>query len=198
MNRSYSKKRHINESNLKLDERFINERASDIRNYAINDLGWKEKNDELSSGGDITSELSTIINELVYSAHTYVPGPGCKGTFTSGNDKFHKNRKSRHNQGMAVDVTMESSCHGKFIDLLNVFKTKYPGFSFIDEYKNPSKGSTGGHFHISYTKGSPEVNSSGDFDVSGSTSSSSSSTPSGSESEIGKQFLSNVFFGGKR
>jgi hypothetical protein len=37
------------------------------------------------------------------------------------------------------------------------------------------------------------VNSSGDFDVSGSTSS-----PSGSESEIGKQFLSNVFFGGKR
>lgn len=186
MNRSYTKKRHINESNLRLEERFINERASDIRNYAIGKLEWEEKGSELSSGGEITDELAGVINELVYSANTYVPK--CKGVFTSGNDKFHKNRKSRHNQGMAVDVVIDSSCHSKFIDLLNIFKSKYPGFSYIDEYKNPSKGSTGGHFHISYAKGSPEVGSSGDFDTSGSTQSTTSGSSSDS-SGIAKEFL---------
>jgi hypothetical protein len=39
---------------------------------------------------------------------------------------------------------------------LNTYKSKYNGFSFIDEYTNPTAKATGGHFHISYRKGDPE------------------------------------------
>lgn len=188
---SNSKTRHIQECNNNIEKRFLNERASDIRNYAIGKLEWKEKGSELSNGGEITGELASVINELVYSADTYVPK--CKGVFTSGNDTFHKNRKSRHNQGMAVDVTMEPSCHKNFIDLLNIFVKKYPGFSYIDEYKNPSRGSTGGHFHISYNKDNPETGSSNDFDSSTAT---TASTEGDDNSKKGAEIMKSILQGG--
>jgi len=181
----------IQESNILLEKRYLNEKVSDLRGY-MTKTGWKEKESELSSGGDITDELTDILNKLMYSASTYV---GCKGTFTSGNDKFHKNRKSRHTQGMAVDVVMDPSCHSKFIELLNQFVKLYPGFSYIDEYKNPSKGATGGHFHISYSKGNPETGTSGDYDSSSSSQTDSTSTDI--DRNIGAKIMKSILTGEK-
>ena len=53
-------------------------------------------------------------------------------------------------------ITLDQSCRSAFITLLNTYKTKYNGFSFIDEYTNPTAKATGGHFHISYRNGAPE------------------------------------------
>lgn len=156
---SISKVRHIQECNKKIEKTFITEKVSDLRS---NMYPWTEKGNELSTGGEITDDLSNILKELISSVNRQFPN--CKGHFTAGNDEYHKNRKSRHNQGMAVDVTMDSSCHTNFKTILDQFKTKYPGFAYIDEYKNPSKGATGGHFHISYNKNNPEIGSSNDFE----------------------------------
>lgn len=186
---SNSKTRHIQECNNNIEKRFLNERASDLRNY-MGKVGWKEKGTELSSGGDITDELSNIMNDLMYSATSLYK---CTGTFTAGNDKFHKTRKSRHTTGQAVDVVMDSSCHKNFIDLLNIFVKKYPGFSYIDEYKNPSKGSTGGHFHISYNKGNPETGPSNDFDSSTTT---TASTEGDDNSKKGAEIMKSILQGG--
>ena len=138
--------------------------SSDVRSK-ISSLGYDENAKELTSGGELTSELSDILIKLM-DDWVKIGGKSCKLMFTSGNDKFHKNRKnSLHKTGQAVDITLPKNCHSSFIKLLNTYKSKYNGFSFIDEYTNPSKGATGGHFHLSYKSGSPESSSSVDGDT---------------------------------
>ncbi len=135
----------------------VNESADAIRQIAIRQYGWKEKSGQLSGGGEISSDLSKIVNELI--AEFNEKYPECVGTFTSGNDQFHQNitsYTSLHTKGLAVDLTLPSSCHSSFIELLKQYKSKYDGFSYIDEYRNPTKLATGGHFHVSYRKGKPE------------------------------------------
>jgi hypothetical protein len=120
-------------------------------------LGHSENRSELTSGGEISSEFLDVLSKFI-DEWTQIGGGSCKVMFTSGNDNFHKNLggKSRHSVGQAVDLTLPNSCHTKFIELLNTYKSKYDGFSYIDEYRNPSKHATGGHFHLSYSKGKPE------------------------------------------
>jgi hypothetical protein len=135
----------------------VNEGADDIRQISIGQHGWKEKSGQLSGGGEISSDLSKIVNELIGEWNQ--KNPQCKGTFTSGNDVFHQkitSYTSLHTKGLAVDIVLPSSCHSEFIELLKKYKSKYDGFSFIDEYRNPTKMATGGHFHVSYRKGRPE------------------------------------------
>jgi hypothetical protein len=135
----------------------------------IKGLGHSEKGSELTSGGDLNAEFLDILS-LLFAEWEKI-NPNCNLIFTSGNDAFHKGITtyvSRHTKGEAVDVTLDQSCRSAFITLLNTYKSKYNGFSFIDEYTNPTSKSTGGHFHISYRKGDPE----------GSGKSSSTSTPS--------------------
>ena len=135
----------------------VNESADDIRQIAIGQHGWKEKSGQLSGGGEISSDLSKIVNELIGEWNQ--KNPQCKGTFTSGNDVFHQkitSYTSLHTKGLAVDIVLPSGCHSGFIELLKQYKSKYDGFSFIDEYRNPTKMATGGHFHVSYRKGRPE------------------------------------------
>jgi len=132
----------------------LNEISSGEFRGKLKSLGHSEKGSELTSGGDLKSDLLTIFSELMDEFKK--TNSSCNMTFTAGNDKFHQSRKSRHTAGEAIDVVLPSSCHGDFIKLLEKYKSKYNGFSFIDEYRNPSKGATGGHFHVSYRKGSPE------------------------------------------
>lgn len=140
----------------------VTEKSQDLRNYAISKLGWSEKSGELSSGGELKDDFTKILNELIYDYSKVAPG--CKGQFTAGNDKFHhgiKDYVSRHTKGEAVDVTLPESCRESFTRLLKNYTSKYFGFSFIDEYKKPTKKATGGHFHISYRKSAPEGSSGG-------------------------------------
>jgi hypothetical protein len=119
----------------------------------IKTLGHSEQGSELTSGGELNPKLLDILS-LFLDEWTKMSGNGCKLKFTSGNDKFHQNRNSKHKIGDAVDVTLSSSCHSKFTELLNTYAKKYPGFVYIDEYKNPSPGASGGHFHINIGGGS--------------------------------------------
>jgi hypothetical protein len=110
-------------------------------------LGHKEKGSELTSGGELNPKLLDILTPFL-DEWSKMGGNACKLQFTAGNDKFHQDRNSKHKTGDAVDVTLPTNCHTKFTELLNSYVKKYPGFVFIDEYKNPSKGATGGHFHL--------------------------------------------------
>jgi hypothetical protein len=123
----------------------------------IKSLGHSEKGSELTSGGDINPDFLNILTKLLEEWEK--SNPNCNLKFTSGNDKFHKgitSYTSRHTKGEAIDVTLDQSCRGTFISLLNSYKSKYNGFDFIDEYTSPTAKATGGHFHISYRSGAPE------------------------------------------
>jgi len=81
---------------------------------------------------------------------------------TAGNDKYHKtaNPGSKHNKGMAFDVTPDMQGHAKdelskkeialMNEILKKAGKKYSGLSFLDEYTNPTKHSTGGHIHVEF------------------------------------------------
>lgn len=140
----------------------------------IKGLGHSEKGSELTSGGDLNADFLEILTLLFEEWEK--TNPNCNLIFTSGNDAYHKkitDYVSRHTKGEAVDVTLDQSCRSAFITLLNTYKSKYNGFSFIDEYTNPTSKATGGHFHISYRKGDPEGSS---VSSSGNTSTNTSNT----------------------
>jgi len=158
----------------------------------IKSLGHSEKGSELTSGGDLNSEFLDILS--LFFAEWEKINPNCNLIFTSGNDAFHKGITtyvSRHTKGEAIDVTLDQSCRSAFITLLNTYKSKYNGFSFIDEYTNPTAKATGGHFHISYRKGDPEGsgknNSSSTGDTTGDTTGNiTADTRSYTASEVGE------------
>jgi hypothetical protein len=123
----------------------------------IGSLGYSEKGNELTSGGNLNTDLLDILSQLFDEWKK--SNPNCPIKFTSGNDSFHKGITtyvSRHTKGEAVDVTLDQSCRQSFITLLDSYKTKFNGFSYIDEYTHPTSKATGGHFHISYRNGAPE------------------------------------------
>lgn len=130
----------------------LNEDASDLRD-TLSDLGYEEKSGSLSSGGEISDSLSTIVSKILKDFKN--TSPDVKIRITAGNDTFHKtlNYKSKHVEGNAIDLVLNpynSNSSKAFTDILNKYKLNDNKFSFIDEYKNPSKQSTGGHFHLSY------------------------------------------------
>lgn len=133
----------------------LNESASELRT-TLDQLGYDEKGSELSSGGEITKEISSIVSEILKQYKN--AKPNVKVIATSGNDRFHKNLSynSKHKTGQAVDITIQpynTENANALITILNQFKSKDPKFSYIDEYRNPSKASTGGHFHLQYGEG---------------------------------------------
>lgn len=130
----------------------LNEDANKLRT-TLDNLGYSEKGSEITSGGNITNEISSIVSSILNDFKQ--TNPNVKVTVTSGNDNFHKRLgyKSKHTEGNAIDITLnpynvESS--NDFTSILKKYKSKDSKFSFIDEYKNPSAASTGGHFHLQY------------------------------------------------
>jgi hypothetical protein len=135
--------------------------SSDFRTK-IKTLGHSEKGSELTSGGELNPKLLDILSPFL-DEWTKIGGNGCKLQFTSGNDKLHqdRNNNSKHKIGNAVDVTLSTSCHIKFTELLNTYVKKYPGFTYLDEYKKPSPGAVGhGHFHINIGGGNTNTQTS--------------------------------------
>lgn len=65
--------------------------------------------------------------------------------FTGFNDKFHLDRNSKHNQGTALDFTINDPSMAA--EVAATVKG-IPGISnVLDEYNKPSAGATGGHIH---------------------------------------------------
>ena len=126
----------------------LNETAEDLRN-TLDTLGYGEKGNELSSGGEISNDLSSIVSQILSDYKK--TNPSVKVTVTGGNDNFHKKLgyKSKHTEGKAVDVTLNpynQQNAGVFKKILDKY-TK-GDFSYIDEYENPSGSATAGHFHL--------------------------------------------------
>ena len=133
----------------------INEDASILRN-TLNQLGYDEKGGELTSGGNLSKEISTIVSSILNEFKKIKPD--VQVIVTSGNDSFHKKigYKSKHSEGNAVDLVLKpynSDNANSFLTILNKYKSKDSKFTFIDEYKNPSGAATGGHFHLQYGGG---------------------------------------------
>jgi len=130
----------------------ISESANKLRT-TLNQLGYDEKGNEISSGGEISNELSTIVSDILKDYKS--TNPNVNVIVTAGNDRFHKNLNyvSKHAKGLAVDLVIKpynKQNAASFINLLNTYKTRDPKFNYIDEYSKPTKASTGGHFHLQY------------------------------------------------
>jgi hypothetical protein len=133
----------------------LKEAAEDIRS-TLGSLGYQEKGSELSSGGQITDQLSTVVNNILKDFKS--AKPDVKVTITGGNDKFHQGLgyESKHTLGQAVDLVLDPynpDSANAFIQVLNKYKAQDNKFSFIDEYTNPSGAATAGHFHLQYGEG---------------------------------------------
>jgi peptidoglycan hydrolase-like protein with peptidoglycan-binding domain len=135
---------------FKKDETILNEASTQLRSD-LKSLGYKEKSGQLSSGGEITDDISKIVGDILKDFKN--TNPNVSVTVTSGNDKFHKNRKSTHNSGNAVDLVLQPAnkdTKKAFENILNLYTNKDSKFKYINEYDHPSEGSTGGHFHLQY------------------------------------------------
>lgn len=151
------RKRILNLHESATKRQYLKESAEDLR-VALDDLGYKEKGNEISNNGEITDELSNIAIELFNTVKRRLPKVSIK--VTAGNDRYHSNMSgSLHPKGMALDFTIKPTKYNSTVeDILKEFKTKNPGFRYINEYVNKSKNWTGGHFHISYQKGVEVMN----------------------------------------
>ena len=120
------------------------------------------KGDELTNGGDISDEWSSILNDL----DDLLDDSDIEYEITAGNDKFHQNRSknSRHKIGCAVDFalringtpisknTFNENYAFKVYEIMDELSTKYGSlvdFSWLDEYNRGAAYSTGGHIHMS-------------------------------------------------
>jgi len=84
--------------------------------------------------------------------------PGEFGQFTAFHDVFHggANPSSRHNQGLALDYTINDP--SKSSEATQITKQILRGaglsegkdYNVEDEYKNPSAHATGGHIHVEF------------------------------------------------
>jgi hypothetical protein len=138
-----------------LENKNVTERAQNLRN-TLKSLGYTEKGSEISSGGEITNEISNIVSEILKEYKQ--TNPDAKVRITSGNDNYHQDLSyaSKHKTGNAIDITIEpynSKNANDFINIVKKFIQKYPKLGFRDEYTNPSKAATGKHFHLEYGSG---------------------------------------------
>ena len=142
-------------SKFKSDNDIINENSGSLRT-TLTSLGYDEKGNELSSGGEITDELSDIVSNILKELKQ--TSPETKVTITSGNDQFHQGLgyNSKHTEGKAIDLTLNpytSDISKIFTSILDSYKSKDSNFTYINEYDHPSGAATGGHFHLQYNEG---------------------------------------------
>lgn len=72
--------------------------------------------------------------------------------FTSFNDSFHSGKKSKHNQGLALDFTVKDS--SKYAETASAVRRRLAELGIegtvLDEHNNPSPNSTGSHIHVQF------------------------------------------------
>ena len=116
-----------------LTKQLTNETAEDVRN-TLNQLGYAEKGNELSTGGEITNDLSTIVDQVLSDFKK--TNPNVKIIATSGNDRYHKGLgyQSKHTEGKAIDLTLNpynNETDSAFRKILDSYKSKNANFSYI-------------------------------------------------------------------
>jgi len=119
----------------------------------LNSLGYSEKGEELSNGGDITEELFRFASSLFTRIKQILPDISI--VVTGGNDIYHQNvtYRSSHAAGLGLDFVIAPQTPAnklKVEEILGGFAggNQDKSVSFINEYDYPSTAATGGHFHI--------------------------------------------------
>jgi len=130
---------------------------------AIRTAGYVEKGEELSNGGDITSETATMAISVIKKVKELIPGLILR--FTGGNDAFHHKLKyvSRHTKGRGIDFVLRPATPANIKKVETILKgfaagSANPNFRFINEYARPTAAASAKHFHISWgpgTEGDP-------------------------------------------
>jgi hypothetical protein len=125
----------------------------------ISSLQYQEKGNEIDNGGDITPELvvaaETVLRELKTKLNSQYYSTII---ITAGNDLYHQRLGyiSTHTQGKAFDFVINgvppmvnrNTVLNDIVNILTPLKARGIIKVFIDEYRNPTGASTGGHFHI--------------------------------------------------
>ena len=137
---------------FKQKNKILNESSTVLR-QELKNLGYTEKGSEITSGGEITSEISKAVAEILKKFKELRPDVTVK--VTGGNDAYHKkvSYNSLHKTGNAIDLVLDprdSKTLDDFLSVVKDYKSKDPKVSFIDEYRNPSSAATAPHMHISY------------------------------------------------
>jgi hypothetical protein len=110
---------------------------------------------DTTNGGALEQRIVNISNDIFKEIK--LKDKSIKINITAGNDKWHQENvkyDSKHKVGKALDFTIEPlTPQNKTLvnNILNSFKSKEQGFTFINEYNSPSNQSTGGHFHLQYS-----------------------------------------------
>jgi hypothetical protein len=110
---------------------------------------------DATNGGALEQRIVNISNDIFKEIK--LKDKSIKINITAGNDKWHQENvkyDSKHKVGKALDFTIEPlTPQNKTLvnNILNSFKSKEQGFTFINEYNSPSNQSTGGHFHLQYS-----------------------------------------------
>ncbi|WP_027174423.1 phage tail tape measure protein [Methylobacterium sp. 10] len=112
--------------------------------------GLRVKGSQATGGGGHVEALTTLAKDLQDN--------GIAGGFkqvTAFNDHFHQGRRSKHNEGLASDVTINDPSQSavaaeQIRNRLRAAGLPDSAFKVIDEYRNPSGHSTGGHLHTQF------------------------------------------------
>ena len=121
----------------------------------LSSLGYEHKKN-MDEAGPFVPEFVACLKSVAVSLKKTLPE--YKFKFGAGRDFWHEKRKgSRHNLGQAVDITFiglspKKEDLDKVSTVLCASREKLNGFTFIDEYTCPSKGATGGHYHLSWSE----------------------------------------------
>jgi hypothetical protein len=130
--------------------------ANALRN-TLNTLGYSEKGQEISNGGDITKESSLMASKVFTQLKSELPD--LKIIVTGGNDRYHQNLNynSRHKVGRGVDFVFYPRSEENIAKVEKVLQGfaagNDPYFRYLNEYKDPTKAASGEHFHISWGDG---------------------------------------------
>tara|TARA_R110002012_G_scaffold36071_7_gene102256 strand:- start:839 stop:1912 length:1074 start_codon:yes stop_codon:yes gene_type:complete len=125
----------------------------------IKALGYTEKGNELSNGGDLDPDMvryGSAVLRTIKQLH-----PGIQVRLTGGNDEYHQHLDytSRHKSGRALDFTILPATQSNIDKVLKIIQGYSAGdsnFRFKNEYASLTRAATGKHFHISYRQGGTE------------------------------------------
>lgn len=119
----------------------------------LTSLGYKEKGEEISNGGDISDEMYKYASSVFRKIKELYPD--IVVTVTGGNDAYHQKLSytSSHKLGNGLDFVIKplTSANKNAVDkILGGFVggNQDQTVSFINEYDHPSSAATAGHFHI--------------------------------------------------
>tara|TARA_R110001632_G_scaffold101499_1_gene209218 strand:- start:255 stop:836 length:582 start_codon:yes stop_codon:yes gene_type:complete len=130
--------------------------ADDLRK-ALEDLGYTEKGDQITSNSDITIDMASYAIGVFTKIKELYPSLSIR--VTGGNDTYHAKpgSLSRHKKGNGLDFVITPATDADVINVETILKGFAAGNQgvarYINEYFYPSKNSSGDHFHISWGLG---------------------------------------------